>query len=560
MANAPDSEPIEPGPASLGASAGGGGPDEATSPAERRSAATKLVHLARDVELFHTSTGEAFASFDRDTHRETHPVYSTAFRGWLRHRYWAAYHESVPSVAITDATATLAARAEFEGETQPVAVRIAAHDGHVYLDLANDAWQVVEVDARGWRVIDAPPVKFRRPATMEPLPAPAHGGAIGLLRPFLNLKDEPDAWPLFVGFLVAAFRPVPPYLVLVLYGEQGSAKSTTTRIIRQLIDPGQSALRSEPKDQQDLLIAARNNWVVAFDNISHLPGWFSDALCRVSTGGGLSKRQLYTDQDEIVLEAQRPQVLNGITEFATRGDLLDRAIIQEQPSIIDRDRRSEDDFWADFETVRPLVLGALLDAVSAALAGQANVRLDDLPRMADPTKWVTAAEGVLGWQPGTFAAAYRRNRDEGSALALDAALIVGPLIELVEEQDFLGSPGEMLERMALLAGEHVSRSREWPKNPRALTASLKRLAPNLRAAGIEWRPLERTGKVRNHSVRRMPTVTTVTTVTPSTQPNDGDDGHDGRIPAGGPVQQDMLTIAMRVFGDDIADIYVLGTA
>lgn len=105
---------------------------------------------------------------------------------------------------------------------------------------------------------------------------------------------------------MAEFRPTPPYLVLVLYGEQGSAKSTTTRVIRQLVGPGQSPLRSEPKEQQDLLIAARNNWVVAFDNLSHLPGWLSDAICRLSTGGGLGKRQLYTDQDEIILDAQRP--------------------------------------------------------------------------------------------------------------------------------------------------------------------------------------------------------------------------------------------------------------
>jgi hypothetical protein len=395
---------------------------------------------------------------------------------------------------------------------------------------------------------------------METLPSPVHGGSIELLRPFLNLKDEADAWPLFAGYLIAAFRPLPPYLVLVLYGEQGSAKSTTTRIIRLLVDPGQSPLRSEPREQQDLLIAARNNWVVAFDNISHLPGWLSDAICRLSTGGGLGKRQLYTDQDEIILDAQRPQVLNGITEFATRGDLLDRAIIQEQPSIGDWVRRSEDAFWADFEAVRPRILGALLDAVSAALAGQSKVALDDLPRMADPTKWVTAAERVLRWRPGTFAAAYGRNRREGSALALDAALVVGPLIELIEEQDFEGSAGEMLDRMTMLASEEVVRGREWPKNPRALTASLKRLAPNLRAMGIEWQPLERKGTIRRHSVRRLPTVTTVTSVTTSTHMDDGHDGHDGRLPDAGPIQEDMLAIAMRVFGDDIADIYVLGTA
>jgi hypothetical protein len=460
---------------------------------------------------------------------------------------------------MADAIETLAARADYDGESHPVAIRVARQDGRIYLDLANAAWQAVEIHADGWRIVDDPPVKFRRPATMASLPTPVRGGSIELLRPFLNVADD-DAWHLFVGFLVAAFRPEPPYLVLVLYGEQGSAKSTTTRIIRLLVDPGQSPLRAEPREQQDLLIAARNNWVVAFDNISHLPGWLSDTICRLSTGGGLGKRQLYTDQDEIVLDAQRPQVLNGITEFATRGDLLDRSIIQEQPSIGDRARRSENAFWAEFEAVRPRILGALIDAVSSALVGEADVVLEDLPRMADPTRWVTAAERVLGWQNGTFANAYRRNRHEGSALALDAALIVGPLVELIEVQDFEGSAASMLERLALLAGDDAARQRDWPTNPRALTASLKRLAPNLRAMGLEWRLLERTGTVRRHSVRRVATVTTVTPVMASADVDDGHDGRDGRIPGGSPRQRDLLAAAFEIFGDDIADVYVLGTA
>jgi hypothetical protein len=526
---------------------------------ERRSAAASLVDLANAVELFHTPGGDPFATIELAGHHETQPVRSNAFAGWLRRSYWSAYREPAPASSMADAIATLAARADFDGETQPVALRIAAHDHRIYLDLANAAWQAVEIDARGWRVVDDPPVKFRRSTTMAGLPIPVRGGSIELLRPFLNLADD-DAWHLFVGYLLAAFRPTPPYLVLVLYGEQGSAKSTTTRIIRALLDPGQSPLRSEPKEQQDLLIAARNNWVVAFDNLSHLPGWLSDAVCRLSTGGGLGKRQLYTDQDEIVLDAQRPQVLNGITEFVTRGDLLDRSIIQEQPTIIDGARRAEATFWADFEAVRPLILGALLDAVSAAHAGESDVVLDDLPRMADPTKWVTAAERALDWPTGTFAAAYRRNRHEGSALALDAALIAAPLIELIEEQEFEGSASDMLAKLGMLVSEDVVRGRDWPKNPRALTAALKRLAPDLRKSGIEWRPLERKGSIRLHSVRRVPTVTTVTSVTASTSTDDGHDGHDGRLPDAGPVQQDLLAMAMRVFGDDIADIYVLGTA
>jgi hypothetical protein len=285
---------------------------------DRRSQAAKLVDLAEGAELFHTPTGEPFATIEVGGHQETHPVRSSALGSWLRRRYWAAHHEPISGAAFKDAIDTLAARAEFGGETHPVAIRVAADDGRLYIDLANDAWEAIEIGRDGWRVVTSTPVRFRRSATMEALPVPLRGGSFDLLRPFVNVADD-DGWQLFVGALVAALRPKGPYLVFILHGEQGSAKSTTTRIIRQLVDPSRSAVRAEPREEQDLLIAARNNWVVAFDNVGHLTPWLSDALCRLSTGGGLGKRQLYTDQDEIVLDAQRPTVLNGITEIATRG-------------------------------------------------------------------------------------------------------------------------------------------------------------------------------------------------------------------------------------------------
>jgi hypothetical protein len=337
--------------------------------------------LAEDIELFHTPTNEPFATVAVAGHHETHPVRSSALGSWLRRRYWDAYHEPVSGAAFKDAVDTLAARAEFGGETHSVAIRVAAHGGKLYIDLANDDWEAIEIGPVGWRVVTSTPVRFRRSATMEALPVPARGGSLELLRPFVNVADD-DGWHLFVGYLVAAFRPSGPYLVLILHGEQGSAKSTTTRIIRQLVDPSRSPVRAEPREEQDLLIAARNNWVVAFDNVSHLTSWLSDALCRLSTGGGLGKRQLYTDADEIVLDAQRPVVLSGITEMATRGDLLDRAINLEQPTISDTSRRSEDEFWKAFEAVRPQVLGALLDGIAAAIANEHAVVLEHLPRMA----------------------------------------------------------------------------------------------------------------------------------------------------------------------------------
>ncbi len=229
---------------------------------------------------------------------------------------------------------------------------------------------------------------------MLPLPTPEPGGSIDELRSFLNEDD--DTWRLIVAWLVAMLRPRGPYPALALFAEQGSGKSTTGRLLRELIDPNAAPLRAEPHDGRDLMIAANNSWCLAYENLSHVPPWLSDAFCRLSTGGGFATRELYTDQDEVIFDSQRPVLLTSIEEVATRSDLLDRCLVIWMGAIRDEERRSEDEMYAAFEQVRPRILGALLDAVATALRELPNVKLPGLPRMADFALWVTAAETALG--------------------------------------------------------------------------------------------------------------------------------------------------------------------
>jgi hypothetical protein len=154
---------------------------------------------------------------------------------------------------------------------------------------------------------------------MKPLPLPVTGGSIEKLRPFPNVRSDAD-FVLAVSWVLGALRNRGPYPVLVLAGEQGSAKSTLSAILRALIDPSAAPLRALPREDRDFFVAAYNNHVLAFDNVSGLPGWISDTLCRLSTGGGFSVRQLYTDSDEVLFDATRPQTLNGIEDVVNRPD------------------------------------------------------------------------------------------------------------------------------------------------------------------------------------------------------------------------------------------------
>jgi hypothetical protein len=136
-----------------------------------------LIDLAASVQLFHHPIGTAYADLLVDSHRETWSVRSPRFRAWLRRRYYAATGQAPSAAELASALNLLEARAQFDGPERTVHVRLAAHDGHIYLDLADRDWRAVEIGSHGWKVIAEAPLRFRRPAGLLPLPMPQPGGS-----------------------------------------------------------------------------------------------------------------------------------------------------------------------------------------------------------------------------------------------------------------------------------------------------------------------------------------------------------------------------------------------
>ncbi len=302
-------------------------------------------------------------------------------------------------------------------------------------------WRAVEIDAEGWRIVNRPVPKFRRSRGSQPLPEPERGGSLDELRGFLNIDD--DGWVLIEAFLVSALRPALPCPILVAKGEQGAGKSTACRVISSLIDPRTSALRGAPREVRDLVAAARNSWLVCFDNLSHLPQDLADAACRLATGGGFGGRELYSDYDEAIFDATRPLVFNAIPDLgATRPDFLDRSLIIDFRDIEPKARRDERQFWRDFEAARPRVLGGLLDAVAIGLRRLPALALGQLPRMADFASWASACEEGLGIDRGEFLMVYQANRADARDLALESSPLHEPLRELARE-GFRGTTAEL---------------------------------------------------------------------------------------------------------------------
>jgi hypothetical protein len=452
---------------------------------EWQSKADRLIGLALDagLELFHDPDQQGWASVRVGGHWENHPIRSRNFQLFLLRTYYGVTGESPGGQAIRAAVELFEARALFDGAECPVHVRVAERGGKLYLDLCDRHWRAVEIDSQGWRVVDLPVAKFRRTRGSQPLPEPERGGSLEELRPFFSVDHH--GWTLIRAFLVAALRPGLPCPILVVKGEQGAGKSTGCRVISSLIDPRTSSLRGVPREVRDLTAAARNSWLVCFDNLSRLPEELADAACRLATGGGFGGRELYSDHDEAIFDATRPLIFNAIPDLGSaRPDFLDRALIVEFLSIKPEIRRYEGQFWREFSERRPRILGALLDAAVAGLHNLPQVKLERPPRLADFALWVSACEEVLGMKPGEAMAACRANSAEARDLALEASPLYEPLAELARE-GFTGTVAELRARLDSMVGEAIRRSVRWPKAPNVLSNALRRMATNLRAAGIE---------------------------------------------------------------------------
>ena len=476
-----------------------------------------LVDLAQSAELFHAPDGTGFADLDINGHRETWPIRAKGFRRWLARCFFEATQGAPSSEALQSALNVIEAKAHFDAPERVVHVRVGGLDERFYLDLGDATWRAVEIDATGWRVIDNPPVRFRHAAGMQPLPVPVAGGSIEILRSFLNVQSDND-FVLVVAWALAVLRNRGPYPVIVLSGEQGSAKSTFSAILRSLLDPNTAPLRALPREDRDLFIAASNGHVLAFDNVSGLPGWISDTLCRLATGGGFAVRQLYTDQDEVLFDAARPVILNGIEEIVTRPDLADRAVFLTLQPIPEEHRRPEQELWAAFDAERPRVLGVLLDAVVVGLKRLPETRLEKLPRMADFALWATACETAL-WPAGTFWSAYCGNRDEAVEGVIDADPIATAVRAVMATRTvWTGTASDLLGALAEVVGERVAKSKTWPDGPRALAGRLRRAATFLRKIGIEI-GFGREGRARTRTINITTIQTFSTPEKPGAQPS-----------------------------------------
>lgn len=471
---------------------------------DKISTATVLVQLviSAHAELWHDEAKDLYISFMNNGHRETHPIRSKAAKMWLGKLFYDQCGKAPNSQGISDALVTLESMAYYDGPEHEVFCRVGEHDGKIYVDIGDSTWRAIEISVDGWRIIDGAPIRFYRTKTMLPLAIPERGGRWDDLRGITNLSSD-RAWILTIAWGVQAFWPHGPYSHLDLGGEQGSGKSLLARILKMLLDPSKTLARRPPKEEKDLMIAAKNERIPSFDNLSGMPEHLSDAFCGLSTGVALACRALYTDSEETFMAAMRPCLMNGIDMLSNRGDLLDRTIIVDLPRIEPNNRREEKEIMAEFERVKPKLLGLFLDATVMGLQRIGDVTIHDLPRMADFCEWVVACEPALPWCSGEFLAEYREAIQDIQGTVVDSDQVARAVYDfaLLNAQNghcFSGTATELLERINAMKCIYPGREpKGWPKSATWFATRLKRVAPAMRARGIkiEWLKPDRNTKI-----------------------------------------------------------------
>jgi hypothetical protein len=467
---------------------------------ERRNQADRLIGYAL----------EDVRGLFVDQHRAPHalidgapvPLTSRCY-SWLRKLMWDEEGRSVSGEYLKMAAGTLSAHAEFSGAVRELYTRAAWHEGVLYYELRPG--KVVRVGPGGWTFEAKPPVLFRRYPNLKPLPDPQAGGDLKRLWTYLNLKTERDR-RLLLAYIATVPLPQIGRPILSASGPMGSGKTTAGRLVKRQWDP--TTPETVRYDPRDFLQKASHCYIPMLDNLSALPDSASDTLCRLVTGEADSKRKLYTDDEDVIIELRRAVIINAINVPSDRGDVLDRSLVVELERIPDAKRITEEELWERFEAERPELLGVLLGVLAKAIARKPSLQLSRRPRLADWGEYAAAVYEVMGWGAEQFLSDWDEIIKLQNRSTLDGSPVAQAIIKFMEEREsFEGSSTELhkkLESIAEEIGVSIVRDKAWPKSARWLWRRIQEVVTLLVGVGIEA-SRERDEAGTTIALRRVPT-------------------------------------------------------
>jgi len=450
----------------------------------------KLVSLALEsAELFHDQFDNPFAhiKIEKSTGKRIEHIEGKFFKIWLGYLYYKQIGRVSSSEAIRSAINTLSGQARFKGGKYILHNRVAWHEEAIWYDLCDENWQAIKITSNGWEIVKDPPILFRRYSHQSPQVIPEEkNGDIEKLKKYINISEN-DSWILTKVWLVHALIPDSPHPIPVNYGDHGTGKSIKEKLSRRLVDPSELEVMDFPSKKDELIQTLAHHWFLPFDNVSQISDQISDSLCRAITGSGSSKRELYSNDEDVVYKFKRCISLNGINIVAQKPDLLDRCLLIELQRIPKENRCTEKELLEAFEKDRPNIFGGMLDALSHAMSLVKKINIKYKPRMADFAEWGEAIAQAMGYDENVFLKAYFRNIKSQYAEAIEAHLIGQTIVKLMEDKiEWTGNSTELLNELNKIATDSKINitDKAWPKAPNVLTRRINEIKTNLSEIGI----------------------------------------------------------------------------
>lgn len=368
--------------------------------------------------------------------------------------------------------------------------RVAYHNNFVWHQLSPGIF--VRISKDDVSVVSECPEFFKMYRHQESLPKPVLDDEnpkeiLNILFEFANITDK-DQQLLFIVNVIFSLIPNVSHPIDLFVGPPGSAKTSTSLIKKSLVDPV-SSLRgfSLPRNETEYQLMASQHHVITYDNVPLIKNWQSDMLCKGVTGDAVSKRKLYTDNDQILYRVNCCLVINGLHVPTSKSDFLDRCLLFNLDRINAKKRREESSIVSDFNESKPKILGAMYKILSIAMKIYEDIHIEELPRMADFGKWGCAIAIAMGYSEEDFIRAYYNNRklirqELGSSNSLIEVLI--SYMNSKKESVIKEKPSELLSNLNTYAlKNHIDMS-GIPSTPVWLTRKVNELAHIFEEEGI----------------------------------------------------------------------------
>ena len=471
-------------------------------------AVVKLASRPENTELFFKNQyNEPYVAVrvGKDKHLEIIPLQSNMYERYLI----KLFHENTDGQIIGNDTVNkalnlLAANTYFDDKTIPLNIRVAwgrsenrARHDCIYYDMTDSQWRIVEISTDGWRIINGHdtevPILFKR-HNQTPQIEPVSIYNLNIFDQFVHLTNirNADQKQLLKVYIISLLIPDIDHVILTTYGPKGAAKTFLLELIKRLIDPSKPVLLTLLRNIPEFIQQVNHNYLAFYDNVKYIPYWLSDEICKAVTGIGHTKRKLYTDDIDVVLEHRRCIAINGIDVALTEPDAMDRSLFIKLEEIDDNNKRTKDDLIQEFEKIRPQLLGFIFDILAKAMKIKSTLKLNRLSRMADFTEWGEAISRALGYEDMSFINAYLKNRNEQNIVAIEENIIGRLLVKFYEDyeernkgsQKFVGSPEEVYRELVSYAerNEISINSKQFPKAANILVKKLNAIISNLKEA------------------------------------------------------------------------------